>query len=94
MQIVLVYVFMCDWSVGWSFIQTPIRVHQHQLRFTAFLSRWLCISAAGFFLFEAISHISGQEELLEWHMGEERRCEGGKKLFSHKGQVPIWKRQV
>lgn len=47
-----------------------------------------------FFLFEAISHISGQEEVLEWHTGEERRCEGGKKLFSHKGQVPIWKRQV
>lgn len=92
LQIVLVYVFVCDWS----FIQTPIRVHQHQLRFIAFLSLWLCISAAGFFsfLFEAISHTSGQEEVLELHMGEERRCEGGKKLFSHKGQVPIWKRQV
>lgn len=42
---------MCDWSVGWSFIQTPIRVHQHQLRFIAFRSLWLCISAAGFFFF-------------------------------------------
>lgn len=32
LQITLVYILMCDWSDGWSLIQIPIKVRQHQSR--------------------------------------------------------------